>query len=133
MTWVRTEPPDQFFVHQRIYSIMIHNLQRNRNGIYKLFWWMIRTVKIAFSIPREIEKESGNWVWLWRKSPLPYLKSLNPFNAVATFVQSTRKQSKPCHVGTHWIALTEYSLMSTHLPGFPSLFKVYCIIFYWPN
>ena len=25
---------------------------------------------------------------------------------------------KPCHVGTHWIALVEYSQMSTHLLGF---------------
>ena len=27
-------------------------------------------------------------------------------------------KSKPCHVGIHCIALTEYSQMSTHLPGF---------------
>ena len=30
------------------------------------------------------------------------------------------KPSKPCHVGIHWIALDEYSQMSTHLPGFQS-------------
>ena len=30
------------------------------------------------------------------------------------------KTSKPCHVGIHWIALTEYSQMSTHVPGFQS-------------
>ena len=28
------------------------------------------------------------------------------------------KPSKPCHAGTHWIALTEYFHMSTHMPGF---------------
>ena len=28
------------------------------------------------------------------------------------------KPSKPCQVGIHWIALAEYSQMSTHLPGF---------------
>ena len=28
------------------------------------------------------------------------------------------KPSRPCHVGIHWIALTEYSQMSTHVPGF---------------
>ena len=28
------------------------------------------------------------------------------------------KLSKPCHVGTLWIAPTEYSQMSTHLIGF---------------
>ena len=26
--------------------------------------------------------------------------------------------SKSCHVGIHWIALSEYSPMSTHVPGF---------------
>ena len=31
------------------------------------------------------------------------------------------KTSKPCHAGTHWIALAEYSHMSTHLPRFQSL------------
>ena len=48
---------------------------------------------------------------------------VNPSNAKATFVQGQgrkdfRKPSKPCHVGIHWIALTEYSQMSTHVPGF---------------
>ena len=28
------------------------------------------------------------------------------------------KTSKPCHIGIHPIALTEYSQMSAHLPGF---------------
>ena len=45
-----------------------------------------------------------------------------------SFLQSTRthnlwKASKPCHVGIHWIALHEYSQMSTHLPGFQSFFR----------
>ena len=30
------------------------------------------------------------------------------------------KPSKPCHVGIYWIALTEYSHISTHFPGFQS-------------
>ena len=34
------------------------------------------------------------------------------------------KPSKPCHVGIHWIALTEYSQMSTHLPGFRWFFRI---------
>ena len=40
------------------------------------------------------------------------------------------KSSKPCHVGIHWIALVEYSQMSTHIPGFQSLsrfFTSFCI------
>ena len=28
------------------------------------------------------------------------------------------KLSRPCHVGIHWIALAEYTQMSTHMPGF---------------
>ena len=39
------------------------------------------------------------------------------------------KPSKSCHVGIHWIALTEYSQISTHLPGIPSFFSFFCIIF----
>ena len=48
---------------------------------------------------------------------------VNPHAAEATFVQSKimqnlSKPSKPCHDGIHWIALAEYSQMSTHLSGF---------------
>ena len=32
------------------------------------------------------------------------------------------KPSKPCHIGIHWVALTECSQMSTHVPGFQSFF-----------
>ena len=58
-------------------------------------------------------------------------------NTQAT-VQSTRtlrfsKSSKPCHVGIHWIALAEYSKMSTQVPGFQSFFRLFCIILNWPN
>ena len=63
------------------------------------------------------------------------LLALNPSNAEATFIQSTRTQIflkaiEPCRVGIHWNALTEYFHMSTHLPGFRSLFRAfasYCI------
>ena len=30
-------------------------------------------------------------------------------------------------IGTHWIALTEYSQMSTHLPGFQSFLKFFAL------
>ena len=39
------------------------------------------------------------------------------------------ERPKPCHVGIHWIALVEYSQMSTHVPGFQSSFCVFCILF----
>ena len=53
------------------------------------------------------------------------IRLVNPSNAETTFVQSTRMQrslnsSNPCHVGIHWKALTEYSQMSTLVPGFQS-------------
>ena len=55
---------------------------------------------------------------------------LNPSNAEATFIQSTRTQKfrkppKPCCVGTHGKALAEHSHMSTHLPGFQSFFRFF--------
>ena len=43
------------------------------------------------------------------------------------------KPSKLCHGGIHWIALTEYSRMSTHLPGVQWFFRGFCIILYWQN
>ena len=58
---------------------------------------------------------------------------MNPFNAEATSVQNTKRQRflTPCHVGTHvgthLIALAEYSQMSTHVPGFQLFLGVFCI------
>ena len=39
-----------------------------------------------------------------------------------------RKPSKPFHIGIHWIALAEYSPMSTHLSGFQSCFRFFASI-----
>ena len=39
------------------------------------------------------------------------------------------KISNPCHVGIHWKALTEYSLMSTYVPGFQSFFRFWSFCF----
>ena len=55
---------------------------------------------------------------------------LNPSNAEATFIQEQGwkdfwKQYKPCHVGIHRIAFAEYSQMSTYVPGFQSIFRVF--------
>ena len=42
--------------------------------------------------------------------------------------------SKPCHVGTHWKVLSEYSQMRTNVPVFQSFFlKFFCILLYWSN
>ena len=37
------------------------------------------------------------------------------------------KPPKPCHVCTHWIALNEYSRMSTHMPGFQCFFRIFAL------
>ena len=69
------------------------------------------------------------------KSPLTKFISestyfLNSFNAEAPASKALGhkdflKSSKPCHVGIHWIALAEYSEISTHMPGFQSFFRVF--------
>ena len=58
---------------------------------------------------------------------LPMLRLLSPR---AQWCKDFWKSSKPCHVGTHWKALAEYSQMSTHLLGFRwffSFFASFCI------
>ena len=60
---------------------------------------------------------------------LPMLKLYSP---KAQRCKNLWKTSKPCHVGTHWKALAEYSQMSTHMPGFRWFFRVFCILF-WQN
>ena len=35
------------------------------------------------------------------------------------------KPSKPCHVGSHWITIAEYSQMNTHEPRFQSFFRYF--------
>ena len=52
------------------------------------------------------------------------LSQVNPSNAEATFIQSTRMQ-RFWHVGIHWKALAEYSQMSTYMPGFRSFFRFF--------
>ena len=56
---------------------------------------------------------------------------VNPFNAEVTFIQRTKKQRflKTILTLSCWysfyIALAEYSQISTHLPGFQSFFKFF--------
>ena len=37
------------------------------------------------------------------------------------------KPPKPCYVGTHWKALTEYFHMSTHITGFRWIFNIFAL------
>ena len=53
---------------------------------------------------------------------LPMLRLLSP---EAQGRKDFWKASNPCHVGIHWIALAEYSQMSTHMPGFQSFFRFF--------
>ena len=57
---------------------------------------------------------------------IPMLRLLSP---KAQGYKDFYKPSKPCHVGIHWKALTEYSPMNTHVPGFKSFFPDFCIVF----
>ena len=71
----------------------------------------------------------GKWHYsgtLWLKV-IYELSAVNPSYAEATFVQSKDfwRPSKPCHVGIHWLALAEYSPMSTHVPGVQSFFRFF--------
>ena len=56
----------------------------------------------------------------WRRLTLPILR---PFSAKAQGRKHFWKPSKPCHVGIHWIAFTEYSQMSTMYQGFSHFLK----------
>ena len=57
-----------------------------------------------------------------RTFSLPMLRLLS---SNAQGLKDIRKPSKPCHVGIHWIALTEYCQMRTHVPGFQSFFSFF--------
>ena len=56
--------------------------------------------------------------------------SLDPSNDRGTFSKDFWKTSIPCHVHIHWIALAEYSQMSTQMTGcqsFLRFFASFCI------
>ena len=66
------------------------------------------------------------WGWFQRVhagTPVLTLPMLRLLLSKAQRWKNLWKQSKPCHVGIHWIALDEYSQMSTHMPGFRSFFR----------
>ena len=56
---------------------------------------------------------------------LPFQLILPMLTTCAQKSKDFWKPSKPCHVGIHWIALAEYSQMSTHVPGFQSFFRFF--------
>ena len=75
---------------------------------------------------------TDNWVTIWctvvnnaRSVQALTLPTLQLLLLRAQGPKDLCKPSKPCLVGIHWIALTEYSQMSTHVPGFQSLFSLF--------
>ena len=58
------------------------------------------------------------------------LPMLRLYSSKAQGYKDFWKPSRPCHVGIHLIALAENSQMRTHVPGFPSFFNFFHIIFY---
>ena len=52
---------------------------------------------------------------------LPMLKLLSS----KAQVHKDSKKTKTCHVGIHWIALTEYSQMSIQKPRFQSFLRIF--------
>ena len=91
--------------------------------IFRLFIdWSINGL-----IPKDFSADKGGWcVCISSSLRLCLLLSLLPLSLPMLRLLSSKVQgrkdswklSKPCHVGTHWKALTEYFQMSTHLPGF---------------
>ena len=52
------------------------------------------------------------------------LRMLRLLSSITHGYKDFWKTSKTCHVGFHWIALTEYSQVSTHVPGFQSFLRL---------
>ena len=58
------------------------------------------------------------------------IRRVNPlvlwvFSSKEKWCNFFKKATKHWHVGIHWKGLTEYSQMSTHLPGFPYFFRFF--------
>ena len=74
----------------------------------------------VLQIGSEIMKIIINHQTEGRKELVSTLPMLRLLSSKARGRKGLLKPSKPCHVGIHWIALAEYSQMSTHMPGFQS-------------
>ena len=66
------------------------------------------------------------------------IERVNPFDAVATFLQGARPQKSmkktiPCHNSIHWKALVKNYPTSDNAAGFQSYIHFFCIILYWVN
>ena len=90
---------------------------------------IVRPVLAALSVSSQIRKQQvENCLTDCSSAVLAKLKHpssqlINPSNAETNFVQTQEckdfcQPAKPYLVGIHWIALAEYSQMSTYLPGF---------------
>ena len=119
-SWV----PQIMLFHTGLLLSWVHFDQQNSDYVLNVFG------DILFN-PRQ---EWHSCCLSWRK----HKRKVNPSNAKAIYVQSTRTQdfikpSKPCCVDIHWITLAEYCQMSSNVPGFHSFSSFICTILYWPN
>ena len=91
---------------------------------YEYFWiafHLRNTCKVVKSYWYYKHSQIALFVSVWVFSlTLPMLRL---FLSKAQRCKYFWKPSKPCHVGTRWKALAEYSQISTHLPGFQSFFS----------
>ena len=97
---------------------------------------IVRPVLAALSVSSQIRKQQvENCLTDCSSAVLAKLKHpssqlINPSNAETNFVQTQEckdfcQPAKPYLVGIHWIALAEYSQMSTYLPGFLLIFRFF--------
>ena len=79
---------------------------------------------------RNISEGGCRWCLLKGPAMIRTLLTSSMLRLLSSKAQRSKdfwKPSNPCHVGINWIALTEYSQMSTHLLGFQSFFASFCI------
>ena len=73
------------------------------------------------------EHKGNEWQKMYNKKMSPPCLTLLMLRLLLSKTQGGKDFSKlplPCHVGVLWIALTEYSKMSTQMPGFQYFFRL---------
>ena len=112
----------------------IQNDEKNLKNDWNPSTWVLIWV-LSKHYPMNTNMTGFKWIWAKVTSVLEGL-SLPMLRLPSSKAQERYvfwNPFKPCHVGIHWIALTEHSQMSTHMPGFQWFFSFVYIIFYWPN
>ena len=92
----------------------------------RLFWWYLSD-KSIFLDKLWMERVGPNSTCYFPRNILEVLTlpMLRLFSSKAQWRKTFWKTYKPCHVGIHWIALTEYPITRVYV-----IFQVFCIILY---